>query len=166
MTSPATIISKPLYTSEKTTTSYRRKPTATTNGPSNGRNGSGENKQRQKSEEKGLNIVAVVAPVVALVLLVSLLGGGFFLCKRKRTTKQNRGTPNEVVYLRSNDETPMSLENPYYDRDLTVGNTACSPVENELYTDVKEEHKNEEEACILQENENPLYEAAGGTTRC
>ena len=49
-------------------------------------------------------------------------------------------------------------------RDLTVGNTACSPVENELYTDVKEEHKNEEEACILQENENPLYEAAGDDT--
>jgi len=143
----------------------------------------GNRNQRKQTKGTGFNVVAVVVPVVASVFVVALLVAGFIYHKRRRTKTEEQETTKRVVFSRSNGETPMSLENPYYDRTsggtqmsvenvcydskLIIENRACFSEANALYTEV-EEHENmkKKDEKKGQENENPLYETAGGDTVC
>jgi len=152
-------------------TPFSGEPTPSSSGPTK----LGGNKdQRKQSEEKDFNMVAVVVPVVALAFLVALFVAGFFYYKRRRTKNAEQETTKQVVYSRSNGETPMSLENPFYDRggtpmsvenvcydsNLIVEHTARSSEENHLYTEIDEESKNKKDKYMSQKNKNPLYETA------
>ncbi|KAJ7370799.1 hypothetical protein OS493_029789 [Desmophyllum pertusum] len=125
---------KTLHTLEKRTSS--REPTPTANGPSK----EGGNKdQRKQPQRKGFNVVAVVVPVVSVVFLAALFVAVFCYCKR------------------SSDESPMSVDNPYYGRDVVIANTNELRFSegNDLYTEVKETDKNNDEEPNYMELENP-----------
>jgi len=106
-------------------------------------------------------VVAVVVPIVLVTFLVAGFTAVFFYCRRKRTKKDAK--QNKIIFsARSKDESSISAENLYCERDLVMPNTSdpSFPEESHLYTEVDEAEKKRDGPYVDQKYENPLYEPA------
>lgn len=103
-------------------------------------------------------MIAIVVPIVSIFILSVLLVIGFFYWRRRRTKK---GAHTVLFSARSSDQRPISVENPYYGRDVIIANT------NEMYAEPVTGHgrKNEVQDCkdqVKKDQESLYYTATNG----
>jgi len=136
------------------------KPTETTESTKEG----GQTGAREKPNQKGFNVAAVVVPLVLLLLLALLLVAAFFYYKRRKA-KEKDTEPKEIIVMSSCGESPVSLENPCFNSSLgesplSVENPCYGSEEAfDVYAEIKAPEKNGMDPKLDQESDNPLYES-------